>query len=150
MHSLKDLYEQDFYAWTQHTAKALKNKQFDQVDIDHLLEEVESMGRSDFRELRSRLVVLVAHLLKWAYQPSHRSSNWTGTITKQRQEIDFLLQDSPSLKNKLNELVSESKVYDKAVKLAVNDTGLDEQAFPKRCPYSVDQLLDDDYYPQAH
>ncbi|WP_119327589.1 DUF29 domain-containing protein [Cysteiniphilum halobium] len=82
------LYDRDFYAWTLQTVKALRKKAFDKVDIEHLVEEVESMGKSDFRELKSRLIVLIAHLLKWEYQESQRSTGLQGTIRKQRNSID--------------------------------------------------------------
>lgn len=141
------LYEKDFYAWTIETAKALKAKQFNTVDIEHLIEEVESMGASDFRELRSRLIVLIAHLLKWEYQLKERSSGWIGTIEEQRIQLQGLLEQSPSLKNRATALLNEQREYLKALNIASRETGIPKKAFPKTCPYSLHQLLDDDFFP---
>ena len=146
---LHDLYHKDFYAWTEQMTQALKKGALDEVDIEHLVEEVESMGASDLRELKSRLIILIAHLLKWAYQPDSRSSNWIGTISEQRTQLQNLLEQSPSLNNKAKDLINDPKCYAKSVKIAVLETGLDKSNFPTNCPYHLDQLLDDDFFPDS-
>ncbi|WHN64882.1 DUF29 domain-containing protein [Cysteiniphilum sp. QT6929] len=141
------LYDRDFYAWTMQTVKALREKAFDKVDIEHLVEEVESMGKSDFRELKSRLIVLIAHLLKWEYQESQRSTSWQGTIREQRNSIEDVLEDSPSLYRLLEGLMTEDKLYARAVNLAALETEIAKKAFPEHCPYTVAQLLNHDFLP---
>ena len=87
-----DLYEQDFYLWTQSTVEALRSRNFDVLDVENLLDEVESLGRSDRRELKSRLVVLLHHLLKWQFQAEMRSGSWKGTLNEQRRQIRNVLE----------------------------------------------------------
>ena len=102
-----NLYEQDFYLWIETTAKQLKAGKFAEVDLDNLIEEIESMGRSEKRELKSRLIVLLMHLLKWQYQPEKRSESWRSTITEQRISIEALLEDSPSLQPLIAEVFAD-------------------------------------------
>ncbi len=139
------LYERDFYAWTQRQAQLLREGKLAEVDIDHLIEEVESMGASERNQLQSRLKVLLAHLLKWQYQSHLRSRSWSATIKEQRLSLLDLLEENPSL----NALVEQriTKAYRLAVLLAVKETNLEETTFPLECPYSQEQLLNQDYYP---
>jgi len=102
------LYETDFYAWTQHQAKLLKEKQLAQVDLENIAEELESMGKSEKRELESRLVVLIMQLLKWQFQPKRRNRSWRSTINTQRDELERLIRLSPSLKNILYESITNA------------------------------------------
>lgn len=141
------LYDKDFYAWTQETVKALKNKSFDQVDLEHLIEEIEGMSARDLREIRSRLIILIAHLLKWEFQSENRSSSWTGTIVEQRDQLQTLLEQSPSLKTKLTLAINDPKIYKKALSIAVAETEINKNAFPNMLHYTVNQLLDDEFYP---
>ena len=141
------LYEKDFYAWTMQTVKTLRERAFDNLDIEHLAEEVESMGKSDFRELKNRLIVLIAHLLKWEYQESQRSSSQQGTIREQRNSIEDVLEDSPSLYRLIEGLMTEDRLYIRAVNIAALETGIARKAFPEHCPYSVTQLMDHDFLP---
>ncbi len=141
------LYEKDFYVWTMQTVKALRERAFDNLDIDHLAEEVESMGKSDFRELKNRLIVLIAHLLGWEYQENQRSSSWQGTIREQRNSIEDVLEDSPSLYRLIEGLMTEDRLYIRAVNIAALETGIAKKAFPEHCPYSVTQLMDHDFLP---
>ncbi len=133
------LYDQDFYQWTQEQAALLKAGALAQLDIENLIEEVESMGKSQRRELYSRLVVLIMHMLKWDYQTGRRGKSWIKTIATQRTEIEFLLFDNPSLKHELEGLLT--MVYRSAVKQAVTETGLALKTFPEICPYSVEQIM---------
>jgi hypothetical protein len=138
-------YEQDFHAWTQRTAALLRAGRFEEADIEHVAEEIEDMGRRDVRELKNRVRSLVAHLLKWQFQPGQRSPSWLGTISAQRQEIESLLEQSPSLRPKLESDLTEN--YARAVKRAAAETGLAADRFPPACPYRVAQILDEDFLP---
>ncbi|MEY8768775.1 DUF29 domain-containing protein, partial [Francisella philomiragia] len=144
-----NLYEKDFYKWTLQTAQMLKEKSFTKIDIKHLIEEVESMGASDYRELRSRLIILIAHLLKWEYQPKERSSGWIGTIEEQRIQLQGLIDQSPSLNNKAISCLENNTNYMKSLNIASRETMIPKKAFPQELPYSLSEILDDDFFPEA-
>ncbi|NEP20281.1 MAG: DUF29 domain-containing protein [Leptolyngbya sp. SIO4C1] len=138
------LYETDFYAWTQLQTRLLRHHQWQHLDLPNLMEEIESLGKQQQRELRSRLAILTGHLLKWEYQPQRRSRSWLATLKIQRLEIADLLEDSPSLKAYLEAAIQ--KAYLKAVTLAAAETGLPEESFPPTCPYDLAVLLDSKFY----
>jgi type II secretory pathway component PulM len=92
------LYDEDFAIWTSETARLLRERRFDEVDIEHVAEEIEDMGKRDKRELYSRLTVLIAHLLKWKWQPERKTKSWRSTIVTQRAELRRLFEQSPSLR----------------------------------------------------
>jgi hypothetical protein len=142
---LSKLYDHDIHAWTQQTAELLKQRRFQDLDIAHVVEELETMGRRDRQELVSRLKILLGHLLKWQYQPAHRSSSWLGSHLVQRLRIRDLLQDSPSLQPYLAE--AADRAYGDGARLASKETGLPLGHFPAKLPYSLDHLLDDDWLP---
>src|SRR4029453_13613406 len=98
MRTNAELYDHDFYAWTQEQAALLRKGAVHALDLTNLAEEIESLGKSQHRELGSRLDVLMLHLLKWGYQPLERSGSWPGTIRTQRRELRRLLQQNPSLR----------------------------------------------------
>lgn len=137
-------YETDFYGWTQQQAQLLKNKQINQIDWHHLAEEIEDMGRSEKRQLESRLEVLMMHLLKWQFQPNLRSRSWELTIKEQRLRLEKLLQDNPSLKSSLEDV--KEKSYPLAVISAEKETGL--SVFPDNCPYDLSQILNPEFLPK--
>ena len=139
------LYEQDFWAWTQTQAELLKHRQWDDLDLPNLIEEIESLGRQQRQELRNRLSILIGHLLKWQFQPHKRTRSWISTIRIQRLDIDELLEDNSSLKPDLNAALR--KGYLKGVELAVKETNLPHRTFPPDCPYSLLEVLDSDFYP---
>ncbi|HEY9849274.1 MAG TPA: DUF29 domain-containing protein [Leptolyngbyaceae cyanobacterium] len=142
------LYEQDFYLWLEKTAKLLKEKRFEELDLNNLVEEIESMGRSEKRELKSRLKLILTHLLKWQYQPQMRpfyGNSWVSTIVTQRSDLQLLIKDSPSLKNLLEESCKE--YYQIARRDAAKETGLSEEVFPVDCPFELADILDPDYLP---
>ena len=143
------LYECDFYEWCEQQAARLragaKLGANDGLDYENLAEEIESLGKSQRREIRSRLRVLLSHLLKWRHQTELRGNSWTATINLQRQEIDLLLQDSPSLVSFAHGAVVD--VYPNAVKDAVCETGLGVKTFPAVCPFSGDQVFDPEFLP---
>lgn len=138
-------YEQDFYAWTQEQASLLRTGRLAEIDIENIAEELESMGRSEKRELVDRLAILLAHLLKWRLQPGRRGNSWRATVKEQRRRVSKRLEDSPSLKHGLEERLAEA--YEAAVLLAISDTGLDEATFPATCPFSFSQALDETFWP---
>jgi len=140
-----ELYESDFYAWTVEQANFLQKGDWNNLDIPNLVEEIESLGKQDRRELKNRLRVLIGHLLKWEFQASKRSNSWSNTIDEQRFQILGLLQESPSLKPYLLDAISE--VYKYALKLAMSETSLSKETFPQECPYTLEQILDFEFLP---
>jgi len=139
------LYEQDFHAWTMQQAELLRARKLDCADIDNIAEEIESMGRSEKRELTSRLTVLLAHLLKWQLQPAFRGNSWRLTIKVQRRAVTRHLRDNPSLKSQLDQTVSDA--YGDARIEAERETGLAAETFPDACPFTFDQAISDDFWP---
>ncbi len=140
-------YQTDFYGWTQQQAAFLKAGRLSELDIENLLEEVETMGRSEKRELKSRLMILLVHLLKWQYQPSHRGSSWECTISVQRDDFSETLFENPSLKSQLDDILTNA--YRRAKKQAIKETGFNKNIFPESCPWNLAQILDDDFYPNS-
>ncbi len=135
-----DLYEIDFYAWTQEQSALLSRGQWQSLDIDNLVEEIESLGKQQKQELRNRLGVLIGHLLKWEFQPELRGKSWRSTIVEQRDRIKLHLKDNPSLKSYLDEAVIEA--HRLALSLVVRETPLDYPDLPADCPYAIAQILD--------
>ena len=138
--SIASLYDEDFAAWTSETARQLRAGRFAEIDVEHVAEEIEDMGKREKRELLSRLTVLVTHLLKWKWQADKRTPSWQSTIATQRVEIRKLLGQSPSLRGVIGASVAE--VYSDAVESASIETGLPADTFPATCPFSVDQILE--------
>lgn len=143
----QQLYETDFIEWIDQAVALLKQSNFSELDLENLIEEVESLGRSEKNALRSNLRVLLMHLLKWQYQPSKRSGSWRGSIREHRIRIQEAHSDSPSLKNFYTESVAAS--YQKARQLAADETGLDISIFPQECPYPPEQILESEFLPEA-
>jgi hypothetical protein len=140
------LYDDDFAIWTAETARLLRERRFDEVDIEHVAEEIEDMGKRDKRELYSRLAVLIVHLLKWKWQSQRRSESWRTTIFTQRTELRLLLDDSPSLRRAVAAAVA--KIYPNASETAVAETGLPARTFPRECPFSPDEILGLPFLPE--
>ncbi|KYC37540.1 hypothetical protein WA1_48255 [Scytonema hofmannii PCC 7110] len=140
-----DLYEADFYAWTQEQAKLLRAHQWSKIDLPNLIEEIESLGKQQRQELRNRLSVLIGHLRKWEYQPQRRSRSWLATLRVQRRDTLGLLRDNPSLKPYLDGALPEA--YENARDLALGETDLPEQTFSLDCPYTLTEILDNCFYP---
>lgn len=133
------LYEQDFYQWTHEQAGLLKAGALSQLDIPNLIEEIESMGKTQKHELINRLAVLLMHLLKWDYQPERRSRSWELTIKEQRIRIKNHLLENPSLRYSIAEYVSSA--FEIAVVKALKETRLPDSVFPETCPYTIDQIM---------
>lgn len=142
---IADLYEVDYSRWLFENARLLRERRFSEADIANLAEELEDMGRSERRALGGHIAVLLLHLLKWQFQPAARSSSWRGSIYNARDSIGELLKESPSLRSRVPELIADR--YRFARRHAANETGLPELSFPKECPYTPEQMLDDDYWP---
>lgn len=138
-------YEQDFYGWTQEQAALLRAGQLNDLDITNLIEEIETMGRSEKRELQSRLMMLFVHLLKWKYQPARRGRSWILTIKGQRLNLEDVINDNPGLKPQLPDLLKNA--YRMAKVEASKQTRLDESSFDKNCPWTLDQIRDAGFFP---
>lgn len=138
-------YDTDIAAWAQEQARLLRARRFDVLDIEHIAEEIEDVSKSEQRELASRLAVLLAHLLKWQYQPERRGNSWRRTIIAQRKEIAYHLDEAPSLKSKLTDPRWFDMVWAKALAQAVSETGLD--VFPDVCPWTTGEILGDEFWP---
>ena len=136
-------YETDFYLWTQQQADLLRQGEFNRVDLDlaNIAEEIESMGKSDRRSIRSHLANIILHLLKWRYQSDRRSNSWSDSIDNGREEVVWILKDSPSLKPHVNALINE--IYASARRKASRETGLPLTTFPDVCPFTVEQITSD-------
>ena len=133
-------YDTDFYAWAAEQATLLRSGRFSQLDIAHVAEEIEDLGKRERRALESRLGVLVGHLLKWRFQADYPNrKSWRATINAQRRSIAKLLDDNPSLRPQLPELLASA--YADAVDFAVAETPLDYDAFPQQCPWTIDEIL---------
>ena len=139
-------YDYDFYAWSIQNARLMRQGKLSEIDVENIAEELESMAKRDRRELISRLTVLLMHLLKWQFQPDKRSRSWELTIDEQRDQITLLLTDSPSLKHQLEERIANS--YRLALKKAMKETCLPKNSFPTDCPYTLEQIIADDFYPE--
>ncbi|WP_155448204.1 DUF29 domain-containing protein [Allochromatium palmeri] len=141
-------YNEDILAWSMEQAQLIRAGRFDLVDIEHVAEEIEDVGKSEQRELTSRMSVLLAHLLKWQYQPERRGASWERTIRAQRKEIAYHLDDTPSLKPKLLEPRWLDMVWSKALAQATTETGLD--CFPETCPWLMDdEILNACWFPET-
>jgi len=137
-------HETDFYAWTNEQVQLLKTGQLNQIDWQNIAEEIEDMGRSEKRQLESRLEVLIMHLLKWQFQPNLRSRSWQLTIKEQRLRLEKILQKNPSLQPNLTEAIED--VYPLATLSAERETGL--SLFPETCPYKLTEILSPEFLPE--
>jgi hypothetical protein len=141
-----DLYETDFYAWTQQQAALLRERRWVDLDLENLVDEVASVGRSDKREIESRLEVLIAHLLKWKFQPGGRGRSWRNTISEQRRRLAMIVEDSPSLDNFLKKETIDS--YRAGHLKAADETGIAFGLYPEQSPFTSEQVLDPEFFPE--
>lgn len=141
-------YEKDILAWANEQAGYIRAGRFDLVDAEHLAEEIETMGKSEKRALASSMLVLLMHLLKWQYQPDRRSASWNQSIKVQRDEIQYDLKDIPSLKTLFKDEEWQKIVWRKARLEASKETGLGLNVFPDACPWSMTDVLKDDWLPE--
>ena len=134
------LYNQDFHAWAQHQVELLRSGQLAKLDIENLVEEIESLGRQERQELRNRLGILLGHLLKWHYQPEARTKSWAATIQEQRRRIQRHLKENPSLKPYLAEAIAIG--YEDGLDLVNRETPLDPNQLPQVCPFSEADIFE--------
>jgi len=145
MSTITELYDQDYCTWALKNAELLRQGRLTEIDLEHMVEELEELMGNTRRELYRRLRVLLAHLLKWQHQSTERSGGWAGTIRTQRQDIAKLFKDNPSLNRYLPEELGDA--YSDAVELAAAETGKPIEAFPAACPYTTEQVLSRDFWP---
>jgi hypothetical protein len=138
-------YEQDVVAWANEQAALLRAGRLDALDLQHIAEEIEDVGKSEQRELASRMAVLLAHLLKWQHQPERRGTSWQRTIKEQRTAIKARLKRTPSLKPMMSDPDWQEEIWADAVTKAIDETGLND--FPAACAWSVESVLSVEFYP---
>ncbi len=139
-------YDRDFYAWTLAQAGALRAKDWHALDIEHLAEEIEDLGKSDRRAIQSHLRTLLLHLLKVAHQRQRRLS-WPRSVRNAREAIELVLHDSPSLRRELPDFLAWA--YPRARKAAAEETRMPLATFPDSCPWTLDRLLNEDFLPEG-
>jgi len=140
-------YDGDVIAWANEQARLLRAGQFSQLDIEHIAEEIEDVGISEQRELKNRMAVLLAHLMKWQHQPERQGSSWRNTIRVQRKDIAKHIQKNPSLKSDLNDPEWWESAWAKALDAATQDTGFLYDVFPENCPWGFGQIMDTEFWP---
>ena len=141
------LYNRDFYAWANEQAGLLRAGKLGEADIVHIAEEIESMGKTEKRELVGRLTVLLLHLLKWQFQPVFRGHSWRTSVRVQRIALTSHMRDNPSLKAALDDAITEA--YRIARIEAEDETGLAEDTFPSACPWSFEKMIADKFWPKT-
>jgi hypothetical protein len=147
MQAVTTSYETDVVAWANEQARLIRAGRFDLLDLENIAEEIEDVGKSEQRELASRMAVLLSHLLKWQYQPDRRGASWSRTIKEQRRGVLNRLDETPSLKGKLNENKWWDSVWSDALAQATEETGID--TLPAFCPWAVDEVLGPDWLPAS-
>ncbi len=138
-------YEQDFYGWTREQASALAERRVIDLDWENLAEEIDTLGRSNKREIRNRLTVLLEHLLKWEYQPEKRKYGWQSSISEARIGIEGVIIDSPSLRTHPEQVIAFA--YRHASRRAAQHMRKTVADLPLECPYDIAQILDDEFMP---
>ena len=143
--AIKSLYEQDLCLWLETNINLLKDGKFAEIDLENILEELESMVKSEKNALKSNLRVLLMHLLKYKYQQEKRTNSWLYTIREHRKRIRDAFKISPSLYRFFEEIFNES--YQDARELAADETGLSIKIFPPESPFTVEEVLNPDFLP---
>jgi hypothetical protein len=142
----KTLYDTDFAEWTAHTAELLRQGKFDEVDLEHVAEEIEDMGKRDFRAVESQLRRMLVHLIKQKIPPERDGTSWQGSIANAQEELLAVIRDSPSLRRRLSCEIAH--VYTGAVRIALLETGSagrrGDLGIPDQCPFTLSQLMDSD------
>ena len=132
-------YDEDFAAWVLAQAALLRERRFDELDVDHLVEEVESVGNSEFKALTSALRLIIQHMMKWDYQPDLRSRSWRTTIHMQRKAVERLLKQNPSFRSRLEAAIEEA--YDDVPGEIERETTIPATRLPQSCPYGLDEIM---------
>lgn len=141
MTSNRVAYAEDFAAWAYDQARLLRAGDFAALDLENLAEEIESLAGRERREIRSRLGVLLQHLLKWKFQPDKQSRGWSNTIRTQRRDLIEVLDDNPSLRGELQAFLP--KAYARGRQDALEETGL--YRLPDACPWTIEQVMSLDF-----
>ena len=142
---MRTSYENDVVAWASEQSRLIRAGRFDLLDLEHIAEEIEDVGKSEQRELANRMAVLLAHLLKWKFQPERQGNSWARTIKEHRKGVLSRLEETPSLKNKLDEPRWWDGVWADAVAQATEETGID--TLPEVCPWSEAEVLGEGWLP---
>lgn len=140
-------YEKDVVAWANEQAALLRAGKLSAIDVKHIAEEIEDVGKSEQRELASRMAILLSHLLKWEFQPARLGASWGATIHTRRNSIERRMRKTPSLKTVLADPDWWADAWDDAVEVAARETGLAYTAFPETCPWSSEEVLDHAFVP---
>jgi hypothetical protein len=143
----QQLYDRDFHAWANEQAELLRTGRLSEADIENIAEEIATLGRSEKRELISRLTVLLTHLLKWQFQPGLRGNSWRLTLEEQRDQLQTHLLDNPSLKSSIGESIVVA--HRRAVIGATLETGLARSLFPAVCSWTTEQIMDPNFFPET-
>jgi len=141
-------YDKDIILWSKQQARLLRAGRFSELDIEHLADEIEDVGKSEKRELASRMAVLLAHLLKWSRQPRKRSNSWRATINDQRKQIALAIKATPSLKGVMRDPDWQEVTWLDARAQARGETGLPEEDLPEACPWTMEQAADQGFWPE--
>jgi hypothetical protein len=143
---LSNLYDTDFYQWTREQARLLSEGKWHELDVADLAEEIESLGKSERNALSSFLDVIVLHLLKLMYQPERTSRRWRSSIIEHRRRAHRRLRLSPSLRREVADMITDA--YTSVRRQTAAETGLPLETFPETCPWTAEQVLDDDFFPR--
>lgn len=138
-------YDKDGHGWAMEQAALLRARRFNEIDLENIAEEIESVGKSERRTLESHLSRLLMQLLKWQHQPERQGNSWAAAIRGARLEVRDVLDENPSLRPRLPALTA--KAWRRAVIKAMEETGLDEQVFPSECPWTFEQAMDPGVWP---
>jgi len=141
-------YDKDVILWSEEQARMLRARRFAELDIEHLADEIEDVGKSEKRELASRMAVLLAHLLKWTRQPENHTNSWRSTIIVQRKRIALAIKETPSLKAVMRDRDWQDAVWLDALAQACKETGLVEEDLPESCPWPTEQAADPEFWPE--
>jgi hypothetical protein len=142
-----ELYDQDYFLWLEQLVQLLRSQNFADIDLENLIEEIAEMSGSQKQAIESNLEVLLMHLLKYQYQPEKRSNSWRYTILEHRRRLHKAFKHSPSLKRYF--MLELNECYLGARKLASAETGLAKKTFPVEMPFTVEQILNEDFLPEA-
>ncbi|HME83184.1 MAG TPA: DUF29 domain-containing protein [Roseiarcus sp.] len=141
-------YDKDVILWSEEQARMLRARRFAELDIEHLADEIEDVGKSEKRELASRMAVLLAHLLKWTRQPENHTNSWRSTIIVQRKRIALAIKETPSLKAVMRDRDWQDAVWLDALAQACKEKGLVEEDLPESCPWPTEQAADPEFWPE--
>jgi hypothetical protein len=146
--STQTSYDKDVILWSEQQARLLRAGRFAELDIEHLADEIEDVGKSEKRELASRMAVLLAHLLKWSRQPKMRSNSWRATIVVQRKRVALAIKATPSLKAVMRDPDWREDMWLDALAQAQKETGLMLEDLPAACPWTMEQAAEEDFWPE--